>query len=121
MGRIHGSAYLIIGFFVSFVSWVFDFQKLIVFFGIGAIMALYGGARVGFDVYEFYKEKKERQGQMAGQQPAQQQAMHPSAQAPHQQSQHRSTVKHCKKCGTASHFHAKFCHACGHTGFHLRT
>tara|TARA_Y100000310_G_scaffold343416_1_gene450942 strand:- start:6780 stop:7109 length:330 start_codon:yes stop_codon:yes gene_type:complete len=108
MGRIHGSAYLIIGFFVSFISWIFDLRKLIVFFVVGLIMALYGGARMGFDIYEYYHERKNKKNQ-----PMQQQTH------PQQHSQVRSTTKHCKSCGTPNHLVSKFCHQCGHTNFHM--
>ena len=51
MGKIHGVAYLGIGFFIAFVSWIFDFSKLWFFFIIGIVMAGYGLFRVSTDIH----------------------------------------------------------------------
>jgi|TARA_Y100000310_G_C20702141_1_gene830903 ribosomal protein L40E len=110
MGKIHGVAYLGIGFFIAFVSWIFDFSKLWFFFIIGVLMALYGLVRVVMDIHAFHKVRRNPH--------------HPVSPAHHAAYQHQqqqlNEVKHCKQCGAPTHHGAQFCHSCGHTNFHVQ-
>ena len=106
--KIHGASYLVIGFLVSFISWLFAFKKLFIFFLVGIAMALYGAIRVSYDMYEYYHHRKAHKAGLA--------EAHPHH--VHHRAQAGGNWKHCHKCGAPSHHGAKFCHQCGHHNFH---
>lgn len=92
MPKIHGIAYLIIGLFVSAVSWRFNYEKLIVFFYAGLAFIFVGIAKLALG---FVKNKDKNANKM-----------HQKA---HSQMQH----KYCSKCGAALSVHNRFCGRCG--------
>lgn len=92
MPKIHGIVYVIIGLFVSAVSWRFNYEKLIFFFYAGLVFVLIGIVKL---IFALIRHK----GKSAGK-------IHQKA---HSQIQH----KYCSKCGAALNIHNRFCSRCG--------
>ena len=57
MARIHWSVYIIIGTFVSVVSRIIDYDKLIFFFYVGIIFILAGIIKLVFNIKKEDKSK----------------------------------------------------------------
>ena len=91
MAKIHGIIYLIIGFFVSAVSWKINYQRLQFFFYIGLILIIYGVARI---VIEFINKKEKKE--------IPQNKLNPKLQ-----------YKRCITCGNTARGFDNFCSRCG--------
>ena len=93
MAKIHGLLYVIVGLFVSIMSWKLDYQKLIFFFYAGLIFILFGVIKLIFNLVKNKANKSEEI---------------------HFKSQHQTQrFKYCAKCGSPSRLQDKFCRKCG--------
>ena len=92
MAKIHWSVYVIIGFFVSTLSYKLDYNKLIFFFYIGIIFILIGIAKLIFGNVN-KKEDKPKKIQT--------------------QKQHMQNFKRCSRCGNIARINDRFCSICG--------
>ena len=92
MAKIHGIVYIIVGLFVSILSWKFNKDKLIIFVYTGLLFILIGIAKL---IFSFISRRK-------GKSDAANQKIQPKAQ-----------LKYCPQCGSAAKLHDKFCAKCG--------
>lgn len=97
MAKIHGLVYIMVGLFVSILSWNLDYEKLIFFFYAGIVFLFLGIAKLGFDFIKRRKTNLENQHLKM-----RHQAVHGTRQA-----------GYCTKCGSASRLHDRFCSRCG--------
>ena len=95
MPRLHWSVYIIIGLFVSVVSKLIDYQKLIFFFYIGIIFIFVGIVKLVFGSKKKYENKFKIQKNIP-------QARH-----------NLQRFKRCMKCGNVIRMHDRFCPRCG--------
>ncbi len=96
MAKIHGLVYIVVGLFVSILSWKLNYEKLIFFFYIGWFFVLIGAFKL---VLNFIKNKAKKQ------ETIQTKAHH----TPHSQ-QH---AKYCARCGNAMRMQDFYCSRCG--------
>ena len=101
MAKIHEIAYLIIGFFVSVISWKINYQRLQFFFYIGLILIIYGVARI---VIEFINKEEKKE-------------IPQNKLNPNQPNKFRQPVKfqykRCITCGNTARGFDNFCSRCG--------
>ncbi len=98
MAKIHWSAYIIVGLFVSGFSYYFNYEKLLFFFYLGFVFVFVGILKLIFSLMNKENKKEESH-------PAQVQA-HPSHR------QHIQHFKRCSRCGNAARASDKFCPRC---------
>ena len=96
MAKIHWSAYIIIGLFISVSSYYFNYEKLVFFFYFGLVFVLAGILKLAFGISSREGKKEQKQVQQATK----------SIQHPHQ-------FKRCHVCGNAVRIHNMFCGRCG--------
>ena len=101
MAKLHGLVYIVIGFFVSSVSWKISYDKLFLFFYAGLLFILFGTGKLIFGS----KTNKEEKQKTAAQK-IQHKAVY---QTTHQMQQ----FKRCLKCGNAARINDNFCSRCG--------
>lgn len=89
MAKIHWAVYVIVGLFVSILSWKLDYQRFVVFFYAGLIFVLVGVIKLILDLAKRKAGAKEK--------------------AHHRLHQ----IKYCPKCGNATKLHDRFCSRCG--------
>lgn len=101
MAKIHGLIYIIVGLFISILSWKLTYQKFILFFYIGLIFVLVGAIKI---ILNFLKNKSQNKLQSAHQKmPYQLQQKHLQAQK----------FRRCHKCGNIMKLNDRFCSRCG--------
>lgn len=93
MAKIHWLIYIIVGLFVSILSWRLNYQKLIFFFYAGVIFIVIGAVKIGLNLIK-NKETKPK--------------------VVHHKAQHQfPRFKRCQKCGNAARLNDIFCGKCG--------
>ncbi len=98
MARIHWSVYIIIGTFVSVVSRIIDYDKLIFFFYVGIIFILAGIIKLVFNIKKEDKSKG---------------INHKNIHQARQRAQYPQRLKRCFKCGNVMKLQDRFCSRCG--------
>ena len=93
MAKIHWFVYIVVGLFISILSYRLNYEKLVFFFYVGLIFVFVGIVKLIFNLIKKKMSKKE--------------TMHHKA---HHQTQH---IKYCHRCGTALRAHNNFCTKCG--------
>lgn len=96
MAKIHGLVYILVGLFVSILSWRLNYEKLVFFFYFGWIFIFVGVLKLIFNLIKNRTIKKE--------------TVHHKIK--HHQPQ-KSNVKYCHNCGAALRQQARFCARCG--------
>ena len=100
MAKIHGFMYILIGLFVSIMSWKLNNQKIFFFFFVGLIFVFVGVVKL---IINFIKNKKNKtknaQTNIHNQQ--------------HLKSQMHQRFKYCQKCRNAIKINDRFCGRCG--------
>ena len=91
MVKIHGIAYILIGIFISIVSYSINIKNLYIFFYGGMFFIAYGVAKI---VIKFITGQKEQQ------KPQSMQKTHQS-------------YKKCHRCGNIAKLTDRFCSKCG--------
>jgi hypothetical protein len=92
MAKIHWSVYILVGAFVSIMSWRLNYQKLIFFFYAGWIFVFIGVVKLIFDLIKRRMTKTTTQHKI------------------HSKPQH---IKYCHQCGAALRLQVRFCSRCG--------
>lgn len=102
MAKIHWLVYVIVGLFVSIMSWRLNYEKLLFFFYAGWFFIFIGVVKLIFGLIKRKIDRKEE----------------PSKKVQHQapiQPQHQAHhYKRCHKCGNAVRLHDRFCARCGY-------
>ncbi len=94
MAKIHWTIYIVIGLFVSILSWRLNYEKLIFFFYAGWVFVFVGVIKLIFGLIKrkMIKTKTTQHHKI------------------HQQTRN---IKYCHNCGTPLRLHHKFCTRCG--------
>lgn len=101
MAKIHGLAYILVGLFVSILSYRMNYEKLIFFFYTGMFFIIVGISKL---VFGFIKRSTGRKSLQ------QEKFQHQAANQSKYQEHH---YKRCHKCGSAVAFNSRFCSKCG--------
>ena len=103
MAKIHGLVYLLVGGFISYVSWIISFDNLKLFFYLGFVFAGIGIVKIFFAM----SRKDEKEKQHEGKKPM-------SAQQHRNISNNqRSQFKRCQRCYNVMRLQDNFCSLCG--------
>ena len=109
MTKIHGLVYILIGAFVSIMSWRLNQEKLLFFYYAGYFFIFVGILKLIFNWMKNRAEKPKVHAQQVQHKPAPQ-MNHPMNKLHHQA---RHQIKYCHNCGTQLRLHHKFCARCG--------
>ncbi len=110
MAKLSGWTYIVVGIFVSAVSYKVNYEKFIFFFYFGLLFAIIGVVRLGIN---FMKSKSPLEEEKAAEKPyGQSRHNYSPARTSQHPSQHHS-VKYCQNCGNAAGIHDNFCSRCG--------
>lgn len=94
MAKIHWSIYILVGLFISILSWRLNYEKLIFFFYAGLIFIFIGIVKF---IFGLLKKRVAKEETML-----------------HHKIQHQTqNVKYCHQCGSALRLHHRFCIRCG--------
>ena len=96
MSKIHGLIYIIVGLFVSSISWKLNYAKLFLFFYLGLIFIIVGIVKLILGPKANKEEMKPK-----------------STQRNLHQSMQRQHYKRCQRCGNIARIHDNFCSRCG--------
>lgn len=99
MAKIHWAVYVIVGLFVSILSWKLDYQRFVVFFYAGLVFVFVGIAKLIFDLIKNRADKT--------------QSVHKARHRALSQLHHARHLKYCPKCGNVARVHDRFCSRCG--------
>lgn len=116
MAKIHGLVYILIGAFVSIMSWKLNQEKLLFFYYVGYFFIFVGVLKLIFNMIKSKAEKPKANVQAQPHKPPQlrqsvpKQPHHPASK--HPQAFHQQ-IKYCHNCRTALRLHNKFCSNCG--------
>ena len=111
MAKIHGFAYILIGAFISIMSWRLNQEKLLFFYYAGYFFIFVGVLKLIFNWIKNKAEKPKVHAQQAQHKPAPQ--VHNTANKIHQQQALHKQIKYCHNCGNPLRLHHKFCVKCG--------
>jgi ribosomal protein L32 len=103
MAKIHGIVYILIGAFVSIMSWRLNQEKLLFFYYAGYFFIFVGVLKL---IFNLIKNKAEKPKTHIS---ASHAAQHRPVVKPHTMQQ----IKYCHNCGTPLRLHHKFCIKCG--------
>ncbi len=96
MAKIHWIIYIVIGLFVSILSWRLNYEKLIFFFYVGLFFILVGIIKLLISLINRKTSKKE--------------IVH---KVQHQTPKNYQRFKHCRRCGNIVRISDSFCSKCG--------
>ena len=96
MAKIHWIIYVVIGLFVSILSWRLNYEKLIFFFYVGLFFILVGIIKLLISLINRKTSKKE--------------IVH---KVQHQTPKHYQRFKRCSRCGNIVSVSDSFCSKCG--------
>lgn len=123
MAKIHGLVYLIIGAFVSLVSWRVSFENLQLFFYIGLVFVAVGIMKLFISAVKKSTLDEQKPAQPKQQNAAAHQAhMHPqhhpqqhhqNAPVAHHAQHQQHHYKYCPRCRNVVRSHDVFCPRCG--------
>lgn len=92
MPKIHGLIYILVGLFVSILSYKLNYEKLIFFFYAGLIFIFIGVIKLIFDLIKREMSKTTTQHKIHGK---------------------PQNIRYCHQCGATLSLHHKFCTRCG--------
>lgn len=115
MAKIHGLAYILIGAFISIMSWRLNQEKLLFFFYAGWAFVFVGVIKL---IFNWIKNKAEKPKTNVQQTQSHHNIQHHAAQNKPSpiRPQHPAIpqqIKYCHNCGTPLKLHHKFCVKCG--------
>ena len=99
MPKIHGLVYVLVGLFVSVLSWRLNYQKLIFFFYAGLIFVFVGIIKI---IFNFIKKKNGVKS-----------VQHVVGSQHHTRMQHQQRFNYCSKCRNVVRVNDLFCGKCG--------
>ncbi|MBI2659896.1 zinc ribbon domain-containing protein [Candidatus Woesearchaeota archaeon] len=103
MAKIHGLVYILVGAFVSIMSWRLNQEKLLFFYYAGYFFIFVGVVKLLFNWIKNNAEKPKVS--------AQQESHHAVHKPSHTSTAHQ--IKYCHNCRTPLRLHNKFCSNCG--------
>lgn len=111
MAKIHGLVYILIGAFVSIMSWKLNKEKLLFFFYAGWAFVAVGVVKIIFNLVSGKAEKPKTHVQQS--QPHHVTQNKPSPTRPQHPQAFHQQIKYCHRCRTPLRLHHKFCSNCG--------
>mgnify|MGYP001594133448 CR=1 FL=1 len=103
MAKVHWTVYILIGLFISIMSWKLNYEKFIFFFYAGWVFVLVGTVKL---IFSWIKNRTSKELVRTKQpQTTQYKTLH--RQTP------QSNIKFCHNCGAALRLQHRFCIRCG--------
>lgn len=113
MAKIHGLVYILIGAFVSIMSWKLNREKLLFFFYVGWAFVAIGVVKIIFNLASGRGEKPKANIQQAAHHAVQHNVQHKPSPTRPQHPAIPQQIKYCHRCRTPLRLHNKFCSNCG--------